>query len=326
MRIVCLEWGVNKSQLLFLINMNILNNYFLYDYCQFFSELNVNTTKKRGNAPYQPLLLLSIIDLVAEGEIKTNKIYVTDELIDRFNRYRNLLSSNAFKGNLVLPFFHLKSSEFWQLKFSDTYEGGRPQTIPKLKSDVDYALLDNNLFRLLQNDNSRQQLVDTLLEVYFTFSSQNQNKIVEINNSLQSTSENKKIYLKRSVVRNAIFRKSVVYLYNYSCAFCRMKVQSAIGQNIVDGAHIKPFSIFNDNNVGNGISLCKNHHWAFDNGLFSVDKDYKIIVAKSFAEHSPYAKSIKQFEQEKLLLPTSTEYFPRPDALEWHRNQVFIAS
>ena len=305
--------------------MNISNNYCLHDYRQLFSNLNVNTTKKRGNAPYQPLLLLSIIDLIAEGEIKINKIYVTDKLIGRFNQYRKLLSSNAFKGNLVLPFFHLKNSKFWQLKFSDIYDGGRPQTIPKLKSDVDYALLDDNLFRLLQNDNGRQQLVDTLLEVYFTSSSQNQDKVVEINNILlESTLEEKKAYLKQSVVRNAIFRKSVVYLYNYSCAFCRMKVQSAIRQNIVDGAYIKPFNIFNDNNIGNGISLCKNHHWAFNNGLFSVDRDYKIIVAKSFAEHSPYAKSIKQFEQEKLLLPTSIEYFPKLDALEWHRNHVFM--
>ena len=315
----------NKSQLLFFINVNTSKNYLLHDYCQFFSNLNVNTTKKRGNAPYQPLLLLSVIDLIAEDEIKTNEIYITDKLIARFNQYRKLLSSNTFKGNLVLPFFHLKNSEFWRLKFSDIYDGGRPQTIPKLKSDVDYALLDNNLFRLLQNDNDRQQLVDTLLEVYFTYNSQNQDRVVEINNNLlQSTLEEKKAYIRRSVIRNAIFRKSVVYLYNYSCAFCRMKVQSAIRQNIVDGAHIKPLSIFNDNNIGNGISLCKNHHWAFDNGLFSADENYKIIVAKNFAEHSPYAKSIKQFEQEKLLLPTSIEYFPRLDALEWHRNHVFL--
>ena len=305
--------------------MNISNNYCLQDYCQLFSNLNINTTKERGNAPYQPLLLLSIIDLIAEGEIKTNKIYITNKLVDRFNGYRKLLCSNVFKGNLVLPFFHLKNSEFWRLKFSDIYNGGRPQSIPKLKLDVDYALLDDDLFRLLQNDNSRQQLVDTLLEVYFTYSSENRDKIVEINNNLlESTLEEKKTYLKQSVVRNAIFRKSVVYLYNYSCAFCRMKVQSAIRQDIVDAAHIKPFSIFNDNNISNGISLCKNHHWAFDNGLFSVDRDYKIIVAKNFAEHSPYTKSMKQFEHEKLLLPTSTEYFPELDALEWHRHHVFI--
>lgn len=317
--------------------MNISNNYFsLQNYRILFSKLNVNTTKKRGHAPYQPLLLLSVIDLIAECEIQSRQIYVTNKLSDRFNYYRNLLSSNTFKGNLVLPFFHLKNSSFWKLKFSDAYDGGRPQTIPKLKSDVDYALLDEQLFYLLQHENNRQQLVDTLLEVYFTSSDKNISEIIRINDNFSKyevenlnvknqLSSKKNTYLKKSIVRNAFFRKSIVHLYKYHCALCRIKVQSAIGQNIVDGAHIKPLSIFHDNHIDNGISFCKNHHWAFDNGLFTIDNDYKIIVAKNFTEYSPNTKSIQEFDREKLLLPTSIEYFPRPDALQWHHDHVFKA-
>ena len=85
------------------------NNRSLQDYVLFFSQLNVNKSKKKGNAPYQPLLLLSVIDLIAENEIKSREIKVTDKLINRFNKHRDLLSSNAFEGNLVLPFFHLKN-------------------------------------------------------------------------------------------------------------------------------------------------------------------------------------------------------------------------
>jgi putative restriction endonuclease len=51
-------------------------------------------------------------------------------------------------------------------------------------------------------------------------------------------------------------------------------------QNLLDGAHIKPFSMFFDSKIDNGMALCKNHHWAFDLGWFSVDENYKIIVAK----------------------------------------------
>lgn len=318
--------------------MNISHNYFsLQDYRILFSKLNVNTTKKRGNAPYQPLLLLSVIDLIAEGEIQDRKIYITNKLSDRFEHYRNLLSSNTFKGNFVLPFFHLKNSGFWKLKFSDAYDGGRPQTIPKLKSDVDYALLDKQLFDLLQHENNRQQLVDTLLEVYFTSSDRNINEIVRINSNFseceienlkikkQLIGKKNKTYLTTSIVRNALFRKSIVHLYQYRCALCRMRVKSAIGQNIVDGAHIKPLSIFHDNNIGNGISFCKNHHWAFDNGIFTIDRNYKIIVAKNFTEDSPNTKSIREFDREKLLLPTSTNYHPLPDALQWHHDHVFKA-
>lgn len=314
-----------------------IHNYSLQDYIIFFSKLNVNKSRKKGNAPYQPLLLLSIIDLIGEGKIKTRKIYVTDTLVNKFNEYRNLLSSNTFKGNLVLPFFHLKNSEFWKLEFSDVYDGGRPQTIPKLKSDVDYALLDSQLFDLLQNENYRQQLVDILLEVYFTSSDKSKSEVVEINRNFskyelenakhnnQISDKQNKTYFKKSIIRNAFFRKSVVHLYEYHCALCRIKVRSSISQNIVDGAHIKPLSIFHDNDINNGISLCKNHHWAFDNGLFTVDDDYRIIVAKNFIENSPNAKPIQKFNREKLLLPKSEfqEFYPRLDALQWHRDRVF---
>lgn len=38
----------------------------------------------RYYAPHKPILLLAIIDLVEKGDIKSNHIYLTDELISRF--------------------------------------------------------------------------------------------------------------------------------------------------------------------------------------------------------------------------------------------------
>ncbi len=315
--------------------MSISKNFFsVQDYCRLFAQITVNKTKDKGLAPYKPLLLLSVIRLIENGKIQNRKIYVTQELINQFEHYRDLLGSNNFKGNLVLPFFHLKNDGFWQLKFRDTYSGGRPQTIPKLKSDVEYALIDEQLFNLLQTEDARRQLADTLFEIYFAASNQDINKIAEINdnfskyeldniNAKNKLFKDKKTYLKHSIIRNSFFRRSIVQLYEHQCALCKIKVQSSMGHNIVDGAHIKPISLFNDNHLGNGISFCKNHHWAFDNGLFAIDNSYKVIVAKDFTEYSPYSRSMREFEQEKLLLPKSSDYFPRLDALKWHRDRVF---
>lgn len=307
----------------------------LQHYCKLFSEININTSKQRGNAPYKPLLLLSVIDLIAEREITDKKIAISDKLIDRFNEYWKLLELNDFRGGLSLPFYHLKNDGFWKLKFSDRYDGGRPQSIPKLKHDVDYAILDEHLFSLLQDTNYRNQLLDTLLETWFISSNKKISEIVEINHSISKGEEDiqldialldrKKTYLKKSVVRNAFFRKTIVHLYEYHCAFCKIRITSTINQNIVDGAHIKPVSIFYDNSLSNGISLCKNHHWAFDNGLFTIDDDYKIVIAKNSIEKSFQNRSIREFHKEKLLLPVSSEYFPRLDALEWHRLNIFQA-
>jgi putative restriction endonuclease len=109
------------------------------------------------------------------------------------------------------------------------------------------------------------------------------------------------------------------------CAFCRLKVMRNITQNIVDGSHIKPFSKFYDNQINNGISLCKNHHWAFDQGWFAIDDNYRIIVANDLEEESPNAKPMKDFHSQTILLPTAEQYLPRLESLQWHRLNVFRA-
>lgn len=122
-----------------------------------------------------------------------------------------------------------------------------------------------------------------------------------------------------------LFRKSVVYFYDYRCVFCKLKVVDSLKQNIVDGAHIKPFAKFYDSQINNGISLCKNHHWAFDRGWFSIDDDYKIRISDRFQEDSPNSKPMNEFEGELICLPSEEKYFPAIEALAWHRQNIFIS-
>jgi putative restriction endonuclease len=107
--------------------------------------------------------------------------------------------------------------------------------------------------------------------------------------------------------------------------FCKLKVVDSLKQNIVDGAHIKPFAKFYDSQINNGISLCKNHHWAFDRGWFSIDDDYKIRISDRFQEDSPNSKPMNEFEGELICLPSEEKYFPAIEALAWHRQNIFIS-
>lgn len=305
-----------------------------------FANLNVNTSQKRGNALNQPTLLLSVTDLIAQGLIEKNHITISDELINTFNKNWSALTSNPLKDDsFALPFYHLKNKKpkFWYLKFSEQYEGGRPQTINTLKQAIDSARIDDELFSLLQDSNARKELIDVLISVWFSCNQKQIGDILKVNQSLQDytldeldsiESDNPdikpKVYFKKSVVREAVFRKSVVHLYDYRCAFCRLKVTRSLSQSIVDGAHIKPFSEFYDNRPDNGLSLCKNHHWAFDRGWFAVDDRYQILVASDLQEDSPYPRLMREFHGEQILLPSSEEYYPRVDALQWHRKNVFI--
>ena len=293
-----------------------------------FAELNVSSNRKRGEAHYKPILLLSVIDLIAQDLISNNQITVSDELIETFNKYWNILAAgSSYKGGLHYPFIHLQSEGFWYVNFKPEFNGLQPKTTNKLRQAVDYANLDDELFDLLQDPVARQELIDTIIAAWFSANQKAIEDIVKINQDFQNFVQHEldeqasepKTILRKSVVRNAIFRKSIIQIYDYRCVFCHLKVIKSLTQTVVDGAHIIPFSESYDSNLDNGLSLCKNHHWAFDHGWFCIDDDYKIIVPSDLQEDSPNARPMREFHGETILLPSSEQYYPRLEAIQWHR-------
>lgn len=310
-------------------------------YCELFANLTPSKNKKKesGDAPYKPILLLSVIDLMTQGIIEENYICVSDELIENFDSYWNLLAADSsYLGGLHYPFIHLESEGFWHLEFRPELKKGRKiGTTTALKKAVEYARLDDELYDLIKDPVSVPRLIDALIESWFASSRGQIEEILRVNQDFQEITQSEiitssegesiqktpKTILRKAFVRNAFFRKSVVHIYEYRCAFCHLKVIDSFKQNIVDGAHIKPFSQFFDSTINNGISLCKNHHWAFDQGWFTIDEDYKIIVSHGLKEDSPNAEPMINFHGKFIFRPNSIQYFPRHDALEWHRTNVF---
>lgn len=299
-------------------------------YCQKLSTLNVNSNKKRGTALHKPILVLSIIDLITRDIIDKNEISVSDELIETFEKYWQIIGSHSYTGGLHYPFFHLQNEGFWHLEFKPDFNGLQPKTTNKLKQAVEYAYLDHELFDFLQNESTRKELIDAIIAAFFPDTDQQIESILQINQNFQNKNiipeygeNNPKYRLQKTIIRNAFFRKAVVSVYGSRCAFCGLIVHKNLTQNIVDGAHIKPFSQFYDSRIHNGIALCKNHHWAFDRGWFGVDDQYKIIVSKELEEVSPHAKPIKDFHGQKLILPKIEKYLPDIEALQWHLQNIF---
>jgi putative restriction endonuclease len=301
-------------------------------YCNCFAKLNVSKTKERGTANHKPILILSVLELITQQSIVKNRIFVSNELIETFKRYWSILVTDSiYTDALHYPFVHLRREGFWHVKFKDTYEGDRIKTTNKLKEKVEYAYLDNELFALLQDEFSRQVLVDSLVSTWFADSRSNLGNLLDIDlefdqveePELQNLDHEVKITLRKSIVRNSFFRKLVVREYDYRCAFCKLRIIRDPNQNIVDGAHIKPFSEFLDSKIDNGLSLCKNHHWAFDLGWFSVDDNYRILVAQGLDDDSPYTRLMKDFDREPIALPSNERYFPRLESLKWHRDNKF---
>ncbi|MFN4952882.1 MAG: HNH endonuclease, partial [Aphanizomenon sp.] len=160
-------------------------------YCECFSNLKVYKTQKKGDALNKPILLLSVIDLITQNVITDKNIYISDDLIETFKRYWQVIASSPFKGSdFALPFFHLKNDKckFWHLKYSAEYEGGRPQSIPKIREDVNYAFLDDELFTLIQDESTRKELIDALVSSWLSSDENEIGEILKINENFQNES------------------------------------------------------------------------------------------------------------------------------------------
>lgn len=306
-----------------------------------FNKEGLNVSRSAGVAPNKPILILSLIELIERSHIISNRIYLSPELIATFFKFWHELEIER-KPDIGMPFFHLKNDGFWHFKANAGFEYVespssriKVRTVSALRQAVNYVYLDPELFLLLKHPDSRHQLTLALIDSWFSDRTQQIERSL-LSDAFANISDEFKItggrVYKReevetadpqtAIVRDGAFRKIVTSVYGYRCAFCGLQILNN-QENIVDGAHIKPFSQFYDDRINNGLSLCKNHHWAFDRFWFTIDDNYIILVSDNLHEDSPNATPIKAFHGQKIYLPNNSSYHPRIDAIAWHR-QVFL--
>ncbi len=304
---------------------------------------NLTVSRSSGVAPNKPILLLSIIELISQGEIRRNQVPLSAELIATFLKLWSHLEP-VRKPDIGLPFYHLTSDGFWHYQMKLGFESLiaakiKIRTPSTIRQTVEYAYLDDELWEILQNFEPRSVLTHVLINSWFSdacgglrLRTQDIEQLLQVNafaelqDQLQRSGG--KVYQPEEledeqavIVRDGAFRKIVVSTYNQHCAFCGLQILDSLGQNIVDGSHIKPFSQFYDDRINNGLSLCKNHHWAFDRFWFTINDDYTIIVADNLREDSPNARPMREFRGDRIILPAQVQYYPRQDSLQWHREE-----
>ncbi len=305
-------------------------------YAKKFSKLRVD--RARGIAPHKPILVLSVINLFERDLIERNKIYLSPELVVTFLKYWHQLGSNSHNADIAMPFYHLTGDEFWHLKAKPGYESVvskvKLRSVHALREFTQYAYIDDELFLLLRDKIARKSLISILIDAWFPEKKQQVQQLLKVDSfqEFQDTlrEQGGAVYKveeladeAKSIVRDAAFRRIVVSVYEYRCAFCGLQVINSLSQNILDGAHIKPFAEFYDDRIDNGVSLCKNHHWAFDRGWFTINDNYAILVSKDLREESLNAKPMSEFHGNSIFLPDQEQYRPRVEAIRWHRENVF---
>lgn len=291
-----------------------------------------------GKAPHKPVLLLSVIHQIERGHILGNHIYLTPDLIAEFIETFRLLGNIGNRPEFTLPFYHLTNEGFWHLQpKSDKILRGYVKSINVLNELVDYAYLDEPLFALMQNFETRQILKNTLLNTYFadkkavylslqpnthTYIQNLENYILNEPNVAYQTPPSVKDE-DEQFVRGSLFKKWIPKLYNNTCSITRMRVTSSHGYQLIDACHIKPISLSYDDTVSNGFTLCPNLHRAFDRGIIGVDEKYRVVVSRHIKEETTLSYSLKALEGTKLYLPMPEVHFPKVENFLWHLGERF---
>lgn len=141
----------------------------LIDYLQCFTSLR--TAHKLGKpAPHKAILLLSVIELIESGVIKSNRIELTERLEQTFLKLwkRYIGTSLVFQPKIATPFWHLQNEPFWALYMNDGTDlrmVTSPYSVKRLRENT-YAIMDPELFALMQDGDSRARLRVTLIGQY----------------------------------------------------------------------------------------------------------------------------------------------------------------
>ena len=132
---------------------------------------NLNTAKKLGRpAPHKAILVLSVMELIESGHITNNRIELTETLETTFLKLwkRYVGNSVIFQPKVATPFWHLQHEPFWNLYLNDGKELNTitsPYSIKRLREHT-HAIIDNELYELINNEDSRAALRVTLIGTY----------------------------------------------------------------------------------------------------------------------------------------------------------------
>lgn len=310
-------------------------------------KLRRANNKKIGAAPHKPVLLLAIIAEIENGDIISNRITITPELVLSFKSIWSKLVISSHTANFSLPFFHMKSEPFWRLVAANgaviPMTASRSiSSLGALKDTIAFAEIDKHLLVLLMDPISREVIKSELLEFYFP---ETKDQLVIAGDTYvnaleqQVLNEDRSTYVQRVeelrstmlvcdfeeevFVRSGVFKREIPKIYDYTCAISGLRIEATINAQMVDACHIVPFAVSKDDTVGNGFSLTPTLHRAFDRGLITLNDDYIVRISPDIREKDS-AFGLGQFEGKRMSLPQNAIHFPLLENFAWHRKERFV--
>ena len=123
-------------------------------------------------------------------------------------------------------------------------------------------------------------------------------------------------------VNQGYFRSAVISAYDKKCCVTGLDIPS-----LLIASHIKPWSVSDPKtertNPCNGLSLNALHHEAFDNGIFTIDTDYRILISKTAKERytsEVFHDFFEKYEGKVITLPH--RFLPSKEMIEYHNSKL----
>jgi putative restriction endonuclease len=124
-------------------------------------------------------------------------------------------------------------------------------------------------------------------------------------------------------VKQAFFRRSVLSGYHYRCC-----ISGVSDTRLLVASHIVPWR--DDASIrlhpGNGLCLSALHDKAFDNYLFSLTDDYRVVLSPTLenTKDSFLRKAFHPIADQQIELPE--RFVPATDFVQRHRERMLIAA
>ena len=128
-------------------------------------------------------------------------------------------------------------------------------------------------------------------------------------------------YLSSRIVRDRVFRRTVLRAYGERCAITGLRLINGGGRAEVDAAHIRPVEQNGPDIVSNGLALSGTAHWMFDRGLISLSDNLEILVSRRVNDQESVRTLINKDGLART--PHRVHERPHPRFLEWHRDHCF---
>jgi putative restriction endonuclease len=310
---------------------------------------NLNTDKSAGRwpdhvrnrAPQKPILLLSVLDLFELGEMDSNLIRISENLLDLFDRYWVRVLPFVRPSTLAMPFVRMENEGFWHIarrKEGESLFGRSERSVAQLRERVFGAYLDKALYQHLQVETNRGLLRSVLVgDRYFSIEAResllrqgfvNREAFIYSEELLKNPEDPKvrEALLEEEYmpVRDQGFRRAVVKAYDHRCSMCGIRVRTLDGHTAVEAAHIVPWSETRDDRPTNGLALCRTCHWTFDERLLSVSRYYTVIASRQLNVLNNLPGYLTSLEGSTIFLPSQESYRPDLDSLEWHRKHLLL--